>query len=354
LTSVALAMTLASSAAFAQTANESAALLRFQRGRELFVANDFNGALTEFRAANQLVGSPNTRLYIARCLRELGQLGEAYIEFQRAAAEAADRSQSEPRYAATRDAARQDMEALRPRIGQLTLRAPHAPEGLEVRVGGVLVPTAMLDVPTPTTPGVLEITATAPGRIAYRQQVTVRAGATTEQAIELRVDPNYVPPSNRNASRGDSNGAGPDSERAPPAQPRLVPVTEGGGVRIGGLVVGALGLGALGAFVGLGVMASGRFTELQTLCGNAGGCGPEWNAEIARGEQLQLFANLSLGLGSAALVAGTVMVIVGGPRERMVPEGEASQRAMRSIRSRWTAFALPSQSGLTGGVLGTF
>jgi tetratricopeptide (TPR) repeat protein len=103
-----VALALAGAATFtareaaAQAANEAAAQMRFQRGRDLFVANDFNGALTEFRAANQLVGSPNTRLYIARCLRGLNRLGDAYIEFQRAAAEAADRSVNEPRYAASR------------------------------------------------------------------------------------------------------------------------------------------------------------------------------------------------------------------------------------------------------------
>lgn len=344
--------------AHAQTANESAAQVRFGRGRELFVANDFNGALVEFRAANQLVGSPNTRLYIARCLRELGRLGEAFIEFQRAAAEAADRSSSEPRYAATRDAARQDMEAIRPRIGNLTLRAPRAPEGLVVRVGDTVVPNAMLDVPVPTTPGTIVVTASATGRLPFRQEITVRAGANAEQSIELRPDPNYVAPavgSGNNGNNGNGNGAnGRDGESATPPPPRMVRVTEGGGVRIAGIVVGGLGVAGLAAFVGFGLRASARFVSLQTECG-LGGCGPEWNPQIQEGQLFQTLANVGLIAGSALVVGGTVMLIVGGPRERMVPESEAAGRSTaRRAAPQWTPWVAPGAGGAMAGIGATF
>ncbi len=338
--------------AHAQTANESAAQVRFARGRELFVANDFNGALTEFRAANQLVGSPNTRLYIARCLRELGRLGEAYIEFQRAGAEAADRSATEPRYAASRDAARQDMEAIRPRIGNLTLRAPRAPDGLEVRVGDAALPAAMFEVPVPTTPGTIVLTATAPGRLPFRHEVTVRAGSTTEYSIELRVDPNYVPPSTN--ANTNSNATGRDNESATPPPPRMVRVSEGGGVRIAGIVIGAVGVAGLAAFVGFGLRASSQFRALQTECG-AGGCAPPWEPQIQEGEQFQTLANVGLIAGSILVVGGTVMVIVGGPRERMVPEGELTARpTARRALPQWTAWAAPTTGGAMLGAAGSF
>lgn len=353
------AATAAASTAAAQSANEAAAQVRFQRGRELFVANDFNGALTEFRAANQLVGSPNTRLYIARCLRGLGRLGEAYIEFQRAGAEAADRAVNEPRYAASRDAARQEMDVIRPQIGNLTIHAPHAPEGLEVRVAGAVIPTAMMDVAMPTTPGSVEITATAPGRLPFRQEATVRASATTELSVEMRVDPNYVPPSSGNTNNSNSNTNTNNQnggDERPPTPPRLVRVTEGGGARIGGFVVAAVGLGGLGAFIGFGTMANSRFTSLQSVCGTSGPC-PDTaahRANIDEGEMFQTAANIGLIAGGVALVAGTVMIIVGGPKERFVPESELRPQARRRVSPQWAPVIAPSAGGASAGVVGVF
>lgn len=342
----------------AQTANESAAQVRFQRGRDLFVANNFEGALTEFRAANQLVGSPNTRLYIARCLRGLGRLGEAYVEFQRAAAEAADRAATEPRYAASRDAARQEMDALRPQVGSLTLHAPHAPEGLEVRVGGTVVPNAMFDVPVPTTPGALEVTATATGRLAFRQSISVRPTATTELTIELRVDPSYTPPAtNANANTNTStnnqvnNSGGPSS----PPPPRMIRISEGGGVRIGGFIVGAIGLGGLGVFAGYASLAAKRHEELIAACMGAP-CSPDAQTQdqINEGERYQTIANVGLIAGGAALVGGVVMIIVGGSHERLVPESEVRVQARRRSQPRWTLTGAPMVGGGSMGLAGTF
>jgi hypothetical protein len=359
LAACAAAMLAASEDAGAQVVGaESAAQLRFQRGRELFVAQDHRRALEEFRAANQLVASPNTRLYIARCLRELGQWAESFVEFQRAAAEAADRAQSEPRYGATRDAARQELEQVRPRIGSLTLRAPHAPDGLEVRVGDTLVSAATFDVAMPTNPGPLEIRATAPGRLPFRQQALVQAGASTELSVELRVDPSYVPPAARSASEpdprsGESRAQGPSGPSVSP--PRLVRVSEGGGVRIGGFVVSALGLGGLGAFVGFGTLASSRFTDLATVCAPMGGCGPELEGQLQEGIQYQTFANISLVAGGLVLVGGAVMIAAGGPHERMVSAREARGRGSRTAPwSGWTAFVAPGAGGASLRVAGAF
>ncbi|MFO0560600.1 MAG: hypothetical protein U0269_21475 [Polyangiales bacterium] len=353
------AATATTSTAAAQSANEAAAQVRFQRGRELFVANDFNGALTEFRAANQLVGSPNTRLYIARCLRGLGRLGEAYIEFQRAGAEAADRAVNEPRYAASRDAARQEMDAIRPQIGNLTIHAPHAPEGLEVRVAGTVIPTAMMDVAMPTTPGSVEVTATAPGRLPFRQEATVRASATTELSVEMRVDPNYVPPTNNSNNANTNSNTSTNNQTGgneTPPTPRLVRVSEGGGARIGGFVVAAVGLGGLGAFIGFGTMANSRFASLQGVCGTNGPC-PDTaahRANIDEGEMFQTAANVGLIAGGVALVAGTVMIIVGGPKERFVPESELRPQARRRVSPQWAPVIAPSAGGASAGVVGTF
>ena len=60
----------------------------FLKGKASFDRNDLPGALEEFRASLEIVASPNARLYVARTLREMGRLVEAYAEFGRTAAEA--------------------------------------------------------------------------------------------------------------------------------------------------------------------------------------------------------------------------------------------------------------------------
>ena len=62
----------------------------------LYDAKHYAEALTAFRASHDVVKSPNTRLMIARCLRELGRLGEAYAETAATIAEAEAGSAAPP------------------------------------------------------------------------------------------------------------------------------------------------------------------------------------------------------------------------------------------------------------------
>src|SRR5438045_289387 len=56
---------------------------RFLKGKTLFAQKKYDEALVEFRASLEIVNSPNTSLYVARTLREKGNLVEAYVEFGR-------------------------------------------------------------------------------------------------------------------------------------------------------------------------------------------------------------------------------------------------------------------------------
>ncbi|MDP3279007.1 MAG: hypothetical protein Q8Q09_27690 [Deltaproteobacteria bacterium] len=309
--------------------SEAAALVRFQRGRDLYATHEYAAALLEFRAAHELVPSPNSRLYMARCLRDLNRPSEAFTEYYRAASEASDRAAREPRYAPTRDAARQELEAIRARVGYLTLHGPatEVPQ-LEVRVRNAPVASATFEVPLPTDPGTLTVTASAPGMLAFSQEISVIAGQTADVRIVLRPDPNArtqpTPPSTP-----------PPGSNTPPAPVvvaptvRMVPVREGGGARIAGVVVAAVGLGGLGAFVAFGSLAQSRFNDLRTVCGGMP-CGSEWTAQIDEGAQYQTFANVGLVVGGLALVGGTVMILVGGATERMVPETDLPRSARRN------------------------
>lgn len=332
ITSMALSAAIvstATTAAQAQVAGaEAQAQLRFGRGREMITANNFAGALAEFRAANALVASPNTRLYIARCLQGMGRLSEALLEFQRAAAEAADRAQSEPRYAATRDNARQEMEQIRPRVGTLTIHVPNPPPGIEVFVGDTAVTAGGFDLPVPSDPGSHVIRATAPGMREFSSSVTITAQRTSEVTVTLERDPNAVTNaqsnSNTNANSSGTNNSSTNgnssnnSNNSTPPPPQTRRVVEGGAVRIVGIVVSGIGLAGIGTFIVFGNLAQNRYNDLRTFCGNAP-CDPALGSQIDEGASYQTYANIGFGVGLTAIAAGVTMMIAGGPTEREVP-----------------------------------
>jgi hypothetical protein len=327
-------------AAHAQGANEQAAQIRFGRGRELFVARNFEGALTEFRAAVALVPSPNTRLYLARCLHNLNRNAEALIEYQRAGAEAADRAAREPRYGATRDTARSEASQIEPQVGRLVIHVSNAPDGMTVNAGGTEVPSALYDVPSPYDPRAVEVVAQAPGYLPFRTQANVTAGGTAEVTIALQRDPN--------AARAEVTSSAPP---AGPPPPRMITVREGGGLRFAGIGIAVVGAVAGGVLFGVfGSQASARYTELRRDCPT--GC-PEMETRIAEGERAQLIADISLGGGIALLVVGGVLAIVGGPHEVQRPApNTASARGSRPVFSVWGA--PNANGGGTAGLVATF
>jgi hypothetical protein len=338
----------------AQASNADAqAMVRFNRGRELFLARNFEAALAEFRAAVTLIGSPNTRLYIARCLRELGRNAEASVEFQRAAAEASDRIATEPRYAATRDTARTEGAQVQALIGRLTVRVPHPPEGVTVTVGGATLASGGWDVPTPTDPRAVEIAASAPGRLPFHQSVRVVAGRDTDVTVELAIDPNAqvarATTTTNTTTSGTVSTSTANESGTPPSSAATTQETTGGGLRYVGVAVAAVGLIAGGLFVYWGSLAQNRFYDLQMICGGHA-CGPAYEPQIAEGERYALQANVMLTVGVVALGAGVVMMLVGGPSEVVHASNGStpSARAPRPSRLSFWAHATDANGGLIG------
>src|SRR6185369_14288178 len=83
-------------------------------------------SLLDFQASLAMLPSPNSRLYIARCLRALGKVGSAFVSYRLAMREATDRlnATGEKRYAATRDAATSEMAEIEAKVPRLTITIP--------------------------------------------------------------------------------------------------------------------------------------------------------------------------------------------------------------------------------------
>lgn len=314
------ALALAATPAASQD-NTAFAQQRFTRGSGLYEQREFGTALEEFRASLALYGSPNTRLYVARCLRELGRIDEALPEFERAMREAADRAPTDPRYAATRDAAQTEMLAIAGLVGRLTLTIPDAPSGVVVRVNDREIPREALGVAFPVMPGHVRIVVESAEHETERRETDITAGGEVTVGVVLR-------------RRPQSNAGQTELERPPPVNvptPPPPPPPTGFSRNLAwiGFGVGAAGLIGFAAF---GATANGVFSDLQARCGNAP-CPESERGTVDQGRTFQTLTNVSLGVGIVGVVAGAVLFIVGrGPEpERPAPQRVSLQLGVGSL-----------------------
>lgn len=304
---VAFAVSLALAALAEPTSAQPAAqkgsgmeLVRFKSAQDLYNKGDFAGALILFRDVASSTGSPNARFYIARCLRELGKLGEAYEEMTIVIREADQSSSTSERYIATRDAAASERAALASKVALLTVAFAEQPPGLTLKVGERTIDRSRLRDPIALAPGAVVVEASAPNMAPFRKELTIAAGGSETLAIVMH------------AAEG--------SEPAPSSSARK----SGGGVRLAGF--GVLGLGAAGfvMFAVAGAKANDKYKTVYDACGGARCVDPKSADEISAGRTLDTVANIGLVVGIAGAVGGAAMVVFGGPKEVPVSGGAST------------------------------
>jgi len=244
-------------------------------------------------------------------------------------ADASARAKAEPRFVATRDAAKTELGQLERRVGFVTLYLAGKPQGLVVELNGVPVPPDRLTERTAVMPGTVRIRADATGFVGYRQDLAVAAGETESVAIALTpkvtprpgVTPPTPPPAPPPTAPPPPTTTGPaPPPPAPPPEPAPAPPPEpdppepperpGKGILIGGIV--AVGLAAL-CGIGFGVtrkMAGDRYDEVNEACGGTRCPDDTYDDDIDVGEALDIASHASLGAGALLLVTGGVLFTV--------------------------------------------
>lgn len=262
----------------------------------------------------RLVGatdSPNARLYFARCLRQLGRLPEAYEAMTHAMRAADARASSDEHYAETRNAAAAERAALESKIARLVIAAAAAPEGLSVELNGATLALERLGETIAVEPGRIRVVASAPGHARFARELDLAAGASVTLAIALS------PEGARSAPEAaDRKGAQP---RESPARPEGPAKPDGFGLRGWGFVTLGIGVAGMATFAIAGTMANKRFDSLSEECG--GPCPESKRGDVEGGQRLDTIANIGLGVGAAGIVAGTIMILVGGPKKERAASG---------------------------------
>ncbi len=272
---------------------------RYDAGLTAYEAGRVDEALEHFRASFGMVHSPNTRLMVARCLRNLERFAEALMEYELTAREAEDRARTEARFGATRDAALEEGAEVEPRVGRVRLSIAERPDGLVIRIGSREIPVEALEVAIPVDPGSVSVQASAPGHRAAERSIEVRAGATEQ--VELALEPEAI-------------ASTPEPSAAPPSS---APASS-----IAAWTSTGLFLAASGVAVALGVAAQSRYDGLASQCGGAP-CPSDLAGAIAEGRSFEAGFYVGLAVAGAAAVAaiGSFVVWAG--------DGGGSDRAWR-------------------------
>jgi len=333
---MALALVAPSSPALADTAdaNRTAAEALFGEARKLMAEENYEAACPKLADSQQLDPAIGTLLNLGLCYRHLGRTASAWSAYREAAAMARAADQEE-RY----EVAQREADAIEPRLSRLTLAVDptSAPEKLELRLDGALIPETLWGVAAPLDPGEHVVEATAPGKLPWIQSIEI--GEQDSQTLD-------VP---------ELEDAPPEPEEPPASPAKVTPVAPAppedkpalNGQQIIALGVG--GVGVVSAVVGsiFGLSAMSALDDSDTMCSSRNVCTDEG---ISRREDAMSHAaastiayGISLAtLGGAAALWFTsprTQEAVAAPRRSgvnaLVAPGIGNEPWSLAVRGRW-------------------
>lgn len=259
---------------------------RFAKARELFGEEDYEAALPLFRQVLERTGSPNARLYVARCLKQLGRLAEAYEQMAETVRDATEKAKTEPKYQPTRNVAAVHLATLGPLVGRLVVTLGESAAGAKVTVNGEPLEPGKVGTPVTLEAGPVTIAASAPGKQPWEQKVDIPGGGMEAVTVTLAAVPSAA-----------------------------VAETTGGGVRVAGYVIAGVGVAGMVTLLVTGLMAQGKVDTLEQECGGVRCTDLSYGEVVDDARTLQTVANVSLVVGIAGIVGGTAMILFGGPTE---------------------------------------
>jgi hypothetical protein len=263
----------------------------FKRAIDLFQAKNCPAALPLFEGIVSETGSPNARIYVARCLRDAGRLDEAYEQMRLTVSDATQKAESEAKYEPTRDSAAAELALLEPKVGKLVVAIVDTPDGVTVQIGSRALRDEQIGVPIAVMPGTLELVADARGMATITREIEVEAGKTRTLTLS------FEPATDDDAEEDDDDDE-PDDGVSSPVD----------GLAIAGYVLTGVGVVGLGVGAGLAAKAQSDFDALAEECGNAT-CPADEQARVDDGRKLTTIANASLIAGGVVAAAGITLVV---------------------------------------------
>ena len=269
----------------------------FFAGQKLYGEGSYEQALAAFRASYAASPSPNSRLYIARCMRQLGRSAAAYDEYALVIVEAADRATSEAKYAATQKAAAEERAALKEKVASLSVEMPGDMAGASLRVGAEEIPPGRWDQELTVDAGKVIVRVEAPGRKTLERELALAGGEKMRLVVALPA---------AEASSGPLSKEEPSSSSKVPLLPMAY---ASAGVGVAGFALFAI----------FGLKAASKYDDLDQKC--PGRCGPEYQDEVDAGRRDTSISNVGLALGVIGLAGGATLFVGDRVTRKAPPSG---------------------------------
>jgi hypothetical protein len=270
----------------------------FVKGSDFFKAKKFALALEQFKLSYAAVPSPNSHLYVARCLVGMGDARAAYAEFDKVVAEAAERGKTEDKYLPTRDTARVERDELLSKVALVTITVAHPGPTTIVRVGDAEVPREQWDKPFAVQPGTVEARISAGDRAITSQSTTIAAGQSHTLVL-------------------DAAASSVVAVSGPEVQPPTTKPTKSA-LRPAGIIAGSVGVAGFVMFAVAGSMSKATYSSLEKECGS-GPCPPSRAGDISAGKTQQTLANVGLVVGAVGVAAGATMLVLSLGKNKSAP-----------------------------------
>jgi hypothetical protein len=261
-------------------------------------ANDLQGALKAYRAADAIMGVPTTAIEVAKVEERLGLLVEARDSVLRVTRFPV--SSNEPRaFQQARSTGERLAADLSSRIPSIQVKVRGAPlDDVTLEFDGALVPKAAASMARKVNPGQHSVIASAQGYLRATAKVVIAERETRE--IELRLWP---APSNASAQALPNNAIAPAEPVATPPPPTVVTSDDRPrGAPIGPLVYVGASVAAVGITVGTvaGLAVFGRKAEANKPCEQPAqpGCIGERTSTRQDAYRLATVSNISFGIGA--------------------------------------------------------
>jgi hypothetical protein len=304
-------------AAQAQTdaQQKAAAEALFDEGRQLLSQGQYESACKRFEQSQEIDPGVGTLLYLGDCYERSGKAASAWAIFREASSAALAAGQGDRSRIADERARKLSVN-----LSKIVLLVPQEDRvmGFELLLDGRVLSPALFGVPFPVDAGQHELTARAPGR------------STWSNVVEIKPNADY-----RNVQIPALAGAGPvltpyDTVPRTAATPTVAPGTYTGDPaivadprgtratpradRTPAYVVGGAGVLALGVGVAFGLRASDKESDAKAGCPS--GCVTREAADLnASARSSALIANISYGVGVAALATGAYLFFSSGSSE---------------------------------------
>ncbi len=177
--------------AHAQSAGDKATARQLATaGIKFYQQSQYDEALDKLKRAQALYEAPVHLLYIARCQVKLGQLVEGAESYRKLVRTELDASAPDVFRSAVADGEK-ELAEVEPRIPSLTISVdPSSAAGLEIKLDGEPVSSAVLGVERPVNPGERTVTAEAPGFLTAEASTSLAEGEKKQLSLTLVVDPN--------------------------------------------------------------------------------------------------------------------------------------------------------------------